>query len=289
MPRIRAAGQLRPAPSGPVPRRSARPSSPARRPRRCREATTDSLIWASSSSFSTRCFSAVRAATRSTRYRVRSRSRRIGGGGTKLGRSICRSATLHNHTASSRSVFGRPGRCLTSLALTSHGLEPVCFQQVERRPPVVAGRLHHHPGHPQLAQPVRQRQQRAGHRGVGADLLQPPRPAVRAGHPDAAHHLGLADVQRRDPLDDLLVVLASRPASPTSSSPATNDGGRPQELQGTANLILVLEATLKGPRRSSQRPTNRRPQRTKSNDVSGRPDPHFQPGTGRPPGRTMTR
>ena len=31
------------------------------------EATTDSLIWASSSSFSTRCFSAVRTATRSIR------------------------------------------------------------------------------------------------------------------------------------------------------------------------------------------------------------------------------
>jgi hypothetical protein len=88
------------------------------------EATTDSLIWASSSSFSTRCFSAVRASTRSRRYRVRSRRRRIGGGGTKLGRIICRSATLHNHTASSLSVFGRPGRCLTSLALTSHVSNP---------------------------------------------------------------------------------------------------------------------------------------------------------------------
>jgi hypothetical protein len=29
-------------------------------------------------------------------------------------------ATLHNHTASSRSVLGRPGRCFTSRALTSH-------------------------------------------------------------------------------------------------------------------------------------------------------------------------
>ena len=65
--------------------------------------------------------SAVRTATRLARYRVRSRSSRIGGGGTKLGRSICRSATLASHTASSRSVFGRPGRCLTSRALTSHG------------------------------------------------------------------------------------------------------------------------------------------------------------------------
>ncbi len=88
------------------------------------EATTDSLIWASSSSFSTRFFSAVRSETSAARYRVRSRSRRIGGGGTNEGRIICRSATLHNHTASSRSVLGRPGRCLTSLALTSHTSKP---------------------------------------------------------------------------------------------------------------------------------------------------------------------
>jgi hypothetical protein len=38
---------------------------------------------------------------------------------TNEGRSICRSATLHSHTASSVSVLGRPGRCLTSRALTS--------------------------------------------------------------------------------------------------------------------------------------------------------------------------
>jgi len=87
-------------------------------------ATTDSLIWASSSSFSTRCFSAVRTPTRSIRYRVTSRNRRISGGGTKLGRIICRSATLHSHTASSLSVLGRPGRCLTSLGLTSQGSSP---------------------------------------------------------------------------------------------------------------------------------------------------------------------
>ncbi len=45
-------------------------------------------------------------------------------GGTKLGRSICRSATLHSHTASIVSVFGRPGRCLTSLAFTSQTSNP---------------------------------------------------------------------------------------------------------------------------------------------------------------------
>jgi hypothetical protein len=41
--------------------------------------TALSLMQASSSSFSARCFSAVRAATRPARYRVRSRSLRIGG------------------------------------------------------------------------------------------------------------------------------------------------------------------------------------------------------------------
>jgi hypothetical protein len=86
-------------------------------------ATTDSLMQASSSSFSTRCFSAVRAVTRSIRYLVTSRSRRICGG-TKLGRIICRSATLHSQTASSLSVLGRPGRCLTSLAFTSQVSNP---------------------------------------------------------------------------------------------------------------------------------------------------------------------
>jgi hypothetical protein len=45
-----------------------------------------------------------------TEYRVRSRSLRNCGGGTKLGRIICRSATLHNQTASpGRSSAARPG------------------------------------------------------------------------------------------------------------------------------------------------------------------------------------
>lgn len=87
-------------------------------------ATTLSLIWASSSSFSARFFSAVRAPTRSALYRVTSRSCRISGGGTKLGRIICRSATLHNQMQSSLSVFGRPGRCFTSRALTSQVSNP---------------------------------------------------------------------------------------------------------------------------------------------------------------------
>jgi hypothetical protein len=46
------------------------------------------------------------------------------GGGTNEGRSMPRSFSLHNHTASSLSVLGRPGRCLTWWALTSHTRSP---------------------------------------------------------------------------------------------------------------------------------------------------------------------
>ena len=45
---------------------------------------------------------------------------------------------------------------------------------------------------------------------------------------------------------------------------------------------------MKGPQRSSQRPTSPRPQRTKERRRQRATDPHFQPGTGRPPGRKGT-
>ena len=80
-------------------------------------------------------------------------------------------------------------------------VESVRLQQVIRRFPVFRGGLHDHPGHAQLGQPVGQPKQRGGHRGDRPDLLHA-LPA-RAGHPRAAHHLRLADIERRDPLDDL--------------------------------------------------------------------------------------
>ncbi len=84
-------------------------------------------------------------------------------------------------------------------------LEPVRLQQVERRPPVIRGGLHDHPGDVQLPEPVGQQLQRPRHRGVGRHLLRAL--ATRARHPGAAHHLGLADIQRSDPRDDLGFVL----------------------------------------------------------------------------------
>jgi len=78
----------------------------------------------------------------------------------------------------------------------------------------------------------------------------------RPGHPDTADQLGLTDIQRRDPLDNLLLVLLDVHPSHLLES-ATNNGRPPVgAARETANLVLVLEATMKGPQRSSQRPSS---------------------------------
>jgi len=58
------------------------------------------------------------------RSRVSARRSRIGSGGTNEGRSMPRSFNSHNQMQSSLSVFGRPGTCFTSRALTSHTCSP---------------------------------------------------------------------------------------------------------------------------------------------------------------------
>ena len=89
-----------------------------------RDTTEDSLIKAPSSSFSSRCHSRVRSRTSCSRVRVRSRSARISGGGTKLGRSSPISASRAIHCASSRSVLGRPASCRACAGLTSWTVSP---------------------------------------------------------------------------------------------------------------------------------------------------------------------
>src|SRR5664280_2603298 len=93
------------------------------------------------------------------------------------------------------------------LGVDQPGLEPGRLQQVERRFPVVAGCLHHHPGHPDLAQPVAHPQQRPRHRRIGRHFLQSLAGGLAVRNPDTTDQLRLADVERRDPLDDLFVVL----------------------------------------------------------------------------------
>ncbi len=88
------------------------------------EITDDSFRCPSSSSFSTRCFSAVRAWVRCRRYRVWVRSRRMSSGGTKLEQTEPRSVTLASQIESARSVLGLPGSALTCAALYSWQSNP---------------------------------------------------------------------------------------------------------------------------------------------------------------------
>ena len=153
------------------------------------EATTDSLICASSSSFSTRFFSAVRSETRDARYRVRSRNRRIGGRGDEAGPDHLPLGDLAQPDGVQPVGLRPPGQVLDVPGVDQPHVEPVRLQQVERRPPVVRRGLHHHPGRPQVHQPVRHHLQRTGHRGIGADLLQPAPGPTPAGQADAADQL----------------------------------------------------------------------------------------------------
>ena len=97
-----------------------------------------------------------------------------------------------------------------------------------------------------------QPQHGAGHRRIGLHLLQSLPRVVLIGDPDAAHQLGLADIQGRDPLDDLLVVV--RCGEHLSLLVIGVAAARRSQGHKWRNLILVLEATLNGPRSGSRRP-----------------------------------
>jgi hypothetical protein len=128
-------------------------------------------------------------------------------------------------------------------------LKAVGLEQVEHRLPVVAGRLHHHPLDAQVDQAVGQLGHRSRHRRMGADLLDAPR-ACLARQPYTTHQLGLAEIERGHPLDDLLVI--DRLAEHDRSSPTLHtQGDRTIQTPGVrptgraigtrkANLVLVL-------------------------------------------------
>ena len=121
----------------------------------------------------------------------------------------------------------------------------------------------------------------------GAHLLHPLPGPLRVRHPDAAHHLGLADIQRRDPRDDLLdrPDLLQHLALLHST---TSEAGRPQELQGQGESNPRARSNSEGPTRSSQRPTNPRPRRTKEPRRQQATGPPFSARKGRPAGAPMT-
>ena len=175
------------------------------------EATEDSLIPASSSSFSSRWTSRPRSRVIAVRVRVRSRSCRIGSGGTNEPRTRPCAPSWASQVASETSVL-RPGRFFTCRALTSSTSNAGVLEQVVERLPVVPGGLHHRTGDPLGDQVLTQREDLVGGRaprGHRLDRLA----ATRAGDPDADLGVLLGDVQPRAPRR---VRLPSLP--PASSS-----------------------------------------------------------------------
>ena len=82
------------------------------------ETTEVSFTPASSRSFSSRCASRLRSRVMTVRARVRSRSWRIGGGGTNEARTSPCAPRSASHAASETSLL-RPGMFFTARALTS--------------------------------------------------------------------------------------------------------------------------------------------------------------------------
>ena len=126
------------------------------------EAMEESLMFASSRIFSTRCFSAVIVWISFLLYRVRSRSSRTSFGGMKLPLTRPLRRSLQSHSLSSTSVF-LPGTCLTWRALTRI-TSKVSSEDVEHGLPVDPGALHGDMGYPVLFQPCLETEKIVRHR-----------------------------------------------------------------------------------------------------------------------------
>ncbi len=143
---------------------------------------------ADSNSFSTRWISRVRPWVMWVRALVRSRSCRIGSGGTNDARSSPWAPRSASQAASETSVL-RARDVLHVTGVDQQHLQ-VGLQDVVERPPIVRRRLHHRDGDPLLGQVILQGQDLVGHRT--------PRRNRRRGLPSAA---------TLDPDADLRVLL----------------------------------------------------------------------------------
>ena len=107
------------------------------------------------------------------RYRVRSRSRAISTGGTKLPRSRPHSNSCASHDASDTSVL-RPGTFLTCSRVHQQQLEAGCvLEHMPDRLPIRPGRFHRHLGDPLLDEPVPKLNQTIGERRELPHHLRP--------------------------------------------------------------------------------------------------------------------
>ena len=179
----------------------------------------------------------------------------------RLGRSSPFSVSLASQTASSLSVFDRPGHVLHVAGVDQLHRQPRRFEQVVPDPPVVRCRFHGDPLDPgppcswsasSVIAPVRRRHvpHPAG-----------PSPAASSGAPHTHLARRLGHIDRGDPLDDQLVLgvgnllrlqtcLLPHLSCPPNTFTLDRSGRLGASVKGTEILTGVLEATVRDPSRS---------------------------------------
>src|SRR3954449_8595927 len=113
------------------------------------------------------------------------------------------------------------------------------------------------------------------------DLLHPL--AARARDPRATHHLRLAHIQSRHPLDHLGLIGFDL-HRPRLRTPPTEPGRPPVGAAGNGKSDPRARSTRNGPQHSPRRPTSERPRRPGDYDANGWPPAIFSPERGSPTG-----
>ena len=169
------------------------------------------------------------------------------------------------------------------------------FQQIQPGPPVVGGGLDHDPLDPLAGQLLGQLDDGVGGGRHLPHLGDAPARLGRVRHAGAHHPRRLGHVDRGDPRHDLLGLLdldlsrCRRPGPPVCLLPSSGVGrGCPGARWGTGTLTGVLKATVRDPAVGPRRQTESRPQTTKDASASAGNPPRFSPPHGVPAGDTST-
>jgi hypothetical protein len=160
--------------------------------------------------------------------------------------------------------------------------QPPRLQQIDERPPVVGGGLHHDPLDAPAGQLLGQLQDRGGGRADLPDRGDAPARVGGMRQAGADHPGRLGDVDGGDPLHDLLVLVDLNLLAcwhrPSSSYHGSRRAARGLGWE-TETLTGVLMATVRDPAVGPRRQTQARPPTAKDTSASAGSPTHFHAST----------